>query len=141
MSARLTAAWRGFFSRVDVWKSRAPLTNKLAVLQQTVEQVALFGPEVWTPSCRDRAMLNTTLFRMIRKIMRRGRRPLAGGLLEPWVDWWIRTGRLARKSWIDAGFKMWSSAAARRKWLWASKIFAGAADVSFTLVSWRSIEW
>ena len=79
MSARLTAAWRGFFSRTDVWKSRAPLKSKLAVLQQTVEQVALFGSEVWTPSCRDRAVLNTTLLRMIRKITRRGRRPLCWG--------------------------------------------------------------
>ena len=141
MSVRLAAAWRGFFSRMDVWKSKAPLNSKLAVLQQTVEQVALFGSEVWTPSCRDRAVLNTTLLRMIRKIMRRGRRPLAEGYLEPWVEWWIRTGRLARKSWIDAGFKMWSTAAARRKWLWAFKISAGSADIGFTLVNWRSIEW
>ena len=32
----------------------------------------------------------------------------------------IRTGRLARKSGLDGGFKLWSCSAARREWLRAT---------------------
>ena len=138
---RVAAGWRAFFARSDVWKGRGSVIAKLKVFRMTVEPCVLFGCECWHLSKQDRIFLDGVLSRMVRKIM--GRRRLCSPLgPETWLEWWRRTGRLAKTAWLDAGFPLWSVAYASRKWGWASKICALPDTNPIKIVTkWRDSEW
>ena len=99
------------------------MLSKLKVFRMTVEPCVLFGCECWHLTRQDRSYLDGVLSKMVRKIMGHKRRCSPHGT-ELWLDWWRRTGRSAKKAWLDAGFPLWSVAYASRKWGWVSKICA-----------------
>ena len=86
-----------------MWKGRASVASKLKVFRMTVEPCVLLGCECWHLSRLDRTYLDGVLSRMVRKIMARKRCVSPQGA-EPWMEWWRRTARLAKKVWLDAGF-------------------------------------
>ena len=62
----------------------------------TVEPCVSFGCECWHFTRQDGTYLDGVLSRMVRKIMGHKRRCSPLGV-ELWLDWWRRTGRLAKK--------------------------------------------
>ena len=95
---RISAAWRAFYSRMDVWNSKSSVDSKMKVFKLTIEACALFGCKSWHLTKKERNTLDTTLWHMLRKVRRSGRRPLPDGTVETWLEWWRRTGRDAKKN-------------------------------------------
>ena len=141
LQARLECGWKAFFSRMEVWKASAPLISKLQVLHQVVQACVLYGAESWTLTAAQSRSLDVTLNAMIRRIMGLRRRPLPGGGLEPWLDWWRRTNRAAREAWISAKFLPWSSVCKQMKWRWACTLAHDDANMCRSVVLWRGVEW
>eukprot|EP00972_Heterocapsa_arctica_P082333 12132810-Heterocapsa_arctica.AAC.1 len=75
---------------------------------------------------------------MIRKVVRRKRRVSDNGVLEGWVDFWVRTGRIAWQHWASSARPTWSECVLRRQWHWAQTI-ACEPDSSLLrrLMSWK----
>ena len=122
-------------------ESSGPLNSKLQVLHQVVQACVLYGAETWTLTSAQSRSLDVTLHAMIRRIMNLGRRPMAGGGLEPWLDWWRRTNRAARKAWLDANFLPWSSVCRQMKWRWACTLANDEASLCRSVVVCRGVEW
>ena len=138
---RVASGWRALYARSEVWRGRASVLSKLRVFRMTVEPCVLFGCACWHFTRQGRTYLDGVLPRMVRKIMGHKRRYSPLGM-ELWLDWWRRTGRLAKKAWLDAGFPLWSVAYASRKWGWASKICALPNSNRIKIVTkWRDSEW
>ena len=139
LQARLECGWRAFFTRSDVWRSKAPLADKLQVLHQVVQPCVLYGSESWSLTSAQRRSLDAALHSMVRRIMGLRRRPTDQGL-EPWLDWWRRTARAARQAWTRGGYLPWSSCQRQQKWRWAG-VLACAPSPARLITLWRGVEW
>ena len=116
--------------------------SKVKVFMLTIEACALFGCESWHLTRKGRNTLDTTLWHMLRKVLRSGRWPFPDGTVETWLDWWRSTGRDAKQKWLDLGSMPWSSVYASRIWNWCRKIANTPDDDPVRVVAkWRDIEW
>ena len=139
---RISAAWRALYSRMDIWNPKSSADSKMKVFKLTTEACAFFGCESWGLTRKERNTLDTTLWHMLRKVLRSGRRPLPDGTVETWPDWWRRTGRDAKQKWLDLGNMPWSSVYASRIWNWFRKIANMPEDDPVRIVAqWRDTEW
>ena len=67
---RISAAWRVFYSRVDVWSSKSSVDSKTRTFKLTIEACALFGCESWHLTRKEQNSLDTTLCHMLREVLR-----------------------------------------------------------------------
>ena len=127
---------------MDVWNSKSSVDSKVKVFKLTIEVCALFGCESWHLTRKERNTLDTTLWHMLRKVLRSVRRPLPDGTVETWLEWWRRTGRDAKNKWLDLGNMPWSSVYASRICNWFHKIAnMPENDPVRTVAKWRDTEW
>lgn len=139
---RIAASWRAFYARKEVWRSRASFESKVRVFRLVVESCALFGCESWHLTRKERNLLDSTMCRMLRKILNYKRRPQPDGTVETWLEWWRRSGQAAKKKYRDCGFMPWSSIYADRLWSWSRKIASlDDLDPVKRAVMYRDSEW
>ena len=102
----------------------------------TVEPTLFHGACTWRLTVSQRRSLDVLLHRMIRRIMNRRRGPD-----ECWLEWWRRTGRLARESWQDVAVP-WSTKYVTLHWQWGTTLSC-MPDISLPrlLQTWRDSEW
>ena len=131
--SRMGAAWAKFYSLWPVLGKRdGNLAKRLRLFDDCVTQSALWCNESWLLTQKEKRMLQSTQYNMLRKIAGPRRSPE-----ETWVDWIQRSTRTARSLAQQAGVRMWLETHLKSKWCWAGHVMR----MDTTRLAKRGLEW
>ena len=142
---RIECAWKCFYKWLHVLTSDATLECRIKFWALTVLRSLMWGLETIRPSHKTHQRLKTTQRLMIRKMLRIKRKPVNQTDLEPWLEWQIRSMKLAgtiikqhrinvADSIIDKRFN-WAKHIARMGWQHRTQHLLKA------IASWRCKDW
>jgi hypothetical protein len=92
---RIASAWKCYWKWKHILESEATLACRLEFWRKTVEKSLLWGLQTTRHTSAYVHRLASTQKMMIRKMIRIKRQPMGRGRLEPWVDWQVRSLRIA----------------------------------------------
>ena len=118
---RITKAWAKFsVFRSELTDRHYNLAERVKLFKSTVQPTLLYGCACWTMT-RDR---ESTIRALQRKMMRSiiGTRRVVGEQgLESWVEWVVRSTRIAEQTMVDLGVADWVEEVHRRRFRWAGR--------------------
>ena len=141
---RIARAWAKFaIFKNELTDWRYPLKSRWRLFDSVVTFTLLYGCGSWTMTKKREGLLRSAQRRMLRAILRRGRKRLPNNNdegeaeLESWVEWVKRTTVEAESLYKEFGGMDWVREQRRRKWQWAGHI-ARRTDERWTR---RVLDW
>ena len=118
---RITKAWAKFaVFRSELTDRHYNLAKRLKLFQSTVQPTLLYGCACWTMTRDRESKIRTVQRKMLRAII--GTKRIAGKQgLETWVEWVVRSTRIAEQTMVDLGVPDWVEEVHRRRFRWAGR--------------------
>ena len=138
VNARLSSAWKCFFLHSPMLLCPdAPFPERLRILASTVTPVVSWGLETAALTKKGQKDLDVAHVSMVSAII--GRRRAPG---EPWLAWYKRRRREARKVLGTMGLLLWSQTLKLRVLAWSHKVANKCPSSYLAKVSlWRNLAW
>ena len=138
LASRRAAGWAAFTKfRSELCNHRWPLRMRIRLFEAVVSPCVLYASGCWALTGDMERQLQTNRRKMMRLVVRVGRRKLLDGSLEPWIDYVQRATHTAEDLFAKCGSIEWTEAHRRRKWNLAGRL-ARAADSRWgkKMLSW-----
>ena len=131
---RLNCGWRAFFKFKDALCNRnLPLKHRMKLFESVVTPCVLYASGTWTMTADDERQVRTTERRMLRWILRVGRKPD-----EDWVEYIKRATHRCEELAAGLGVSDWVLKQRARKWTLAGRV-ASQTDGRWStrVLSWK----
>jgi len=119
---RIACGWAKFSSyKAELCDRRIPLHKRLKLFSSVVTPTVLYASGCWTMTTQREQALRVAQRRMLRKIVQVAKLK-TDDEEEEWVNYILRSTRIAERCMEEAGIESWVGAQRRRKLRWAGHL-------------------